>query len=139
MYEEPVIALDVLPTVLTAAGAPIPADCDGVDLLPHLTGATATPPHAALYWRFGPQKAVRSGQWKLVDWRDFDTRQNSGWQFYDLSQDIGEQHDLAASQPEVVARLTHDWEEWNTKNVEPLWHGSWQEDPTAPMPPAAKR
>jgi arylsulfatase A-like enzyme len=34
VYEEPVIALDVLPTALTAAGAETPADCDGVDLLP---------------------------------------------------------------------------------------------------------
>jgi arylsulfatase A-like enzyme len=136
VYEQPVIALDVLPTALTAAGVQIPADCDGVDLLPYLLGAMDSPPHAALYWRFGPQKAVRSGHWKLVDWRDFDTRQNSGWQLYDLSKDIGEQDDLAASEPQVVARLTHDWDEWNAKNVEPLWHGGRQEDPTAPVPAA---
>ena len=31
-------------------------------------------PHEALYWRFGPQKAIRKGDWKLVDWRDFETK-----------------------------------------------------------------
>jgi arylsulfatase A-like enzyme len=139
VYDQPVIALDVLPTVLTAVGAEIPADCDGVDLLPCLSGASDSAPHASLFWRFGPQKAVRSGQWKLVDWRDFDTRQNSGWQLYDLSKDIGEQHDLAASQPQVVAGLARDWEEWDTKNIAPLWHGGKMEDPTAPAPPAKKQ
>jgi arylsulfatase A-like enzyme len=139
LYDHPVIALDVLPTALTAAGAQVPADCDGVDILPHLTGASGVPPHTALYWRFGPQKAVRSGQWKLVDWRDLETGKGSGWQLYDLSSDIGEQHDLAASQPQVVAQLSRQWEEWNTKNVAPLWHGGRLEDPTAPAPPAKKQ
>ncbi|HTU26413.1 MAG TPA: sulfatase-like hydrolase/transferase, partial [Pirellulales bacterium] len=73
-YDQPIIALDVLPTALTAAGMVIPDHRDGVDLLPYLSGKNDQPPHAALYWRFGPQKAVRQGNWKLVDWRDFDTR-----------------------------------------------------------------
>ncbi len=89
VYEHPVIALDVLPTAVTAAGIQAPADCDGVNLLPHLMGVNKALPHASLYWRFGPQKAIRRGQWKLVDWRDFDEKKNSGWQLYDLSNDIG--------------------------------------------------
>ena len=61
IYEQPVIALDVLPTTLAAVGVPPPADCDGVDLMPHLTGANKAPPHASLSWRFGPQRAIRRG------------------------------------------------------------------------------
>jgi arylsulfatase A-like enzyme len=129
VYGQPVIALDVLPTALAQAGVPIPAQCDGVDLLSRLMGEDDTPPHEALYWRFGPQKAIRRGAWKLVDWRDFDKRQNSGWQLYDLSSDVGEQHDLAASQPSIVAELSRDWDQWNSKNVAPLWHGDRLEDP----------
>jgi arylsulfatase A-like enzyme len=138
-YEHPVIALDVLPTAVTAAGIQIPADCDGVNLLPHLAGESNTLPHASLYWRFGPQKAIRRGQWKLVDWRDFDEKKNSGWQLYDLSNDAGEQHDLATAQPRVVSQLSSDWEQWNAKNVAPLWHGSPTEDPTAPARPVTKQ
>src|SRR5205823_2438547 len=104
-YDQPVITLDFLPTALAAAGAPATAHIDGVNLLPHLTGQTAAAPHEALYWRFGPQKAVRAGKWKLVDWRNFAEKRDSGWQLYDVSQDIGEQHDLAAANPQLVAEL----------------------------------
>jgi len=139
VYEPPVIALDVLPTAVTAAGLQIPANCDGVDLVPHLRGDAHGAPHASLYWRFGPQKAVRRGQWKLVDWRDHDAKKNSGWQLYDLASDIGEQHDLARQQPRLVAQLSRDWEQWNAKNIDPLWHGSPTEDPTAPAAAAKKK
>ena len=85
-YDQPVITLDILPTACAVAGAKADADFDGVNLLKHLTGEDTTAPHEALYWRFGPQKAIRKGKWKLVDWRDFETKQNSGWQLYDLDQ-----------------------------------------------------
>jgi arylsulfatase A-like enzyme len=139
VYNRPVIALDVLPTALGAAGLPIPAELDGVNLLPHLAGENSAEPHAALYWRFGPQKAVRRGSWKLVDWRDFDAKQQSGWQLYDLASDVGEWRDLAASRPELVAELSQSWDDWNAKNVAPRWHGSPTEDPTSPARPAIKK
>ena len=70
-YDQPVITLDILPTACAAAGAKADADSDGVNFIAHLTGEDTTAPHEALYWRFGPQKAIRMGKWKLVDWRDF--------------------------------------------------------------------
>lgn len=138
-YDQPVTALDFLPTALAAAGMPIPADLEGVDLLPYLSGANPAPPHASLFWRFGPQKAIRRGNWKLVDWRDFDAKQDSGWQLYDLASDAAEQHDLATSHPQLVAELSQAWDAWNARNVAPLWHGSRTEDPTAPVRAKAKR
>ena len=107
---------------------------DGVDLLPYLAGKKDTAPHQTLCWRFGPQKAIRKGKWKLVDWRDFQTKKNSGWQLYDLSKDIGEKHDLAKSEPALVAELRTAWAAWDKRNIAPLWHGSPTEDPTAPRP-----
>ncbi|HEX3150740.1 MAG TPA: hypothetical protein VHR66_21860, partial [Gemmataceae bacterium] len=83
-------------------------------------------------WRFGPQKAIRQGDWSLVDWRDFDKKSSSGWQLFNLKQDIGQTKDLAAERPEQVAQLRQSWERWNEKNIEPLWHGGTTEDPTAP-------
>jgi arylsulfatase A-like enzyme len=133
-YDHPVIALDILPTACAAAGISPGTSIDGVNLLPHLAGEAASPLRASLYWRFGPQRAIRHGQWKLVDWRDFVEKKNSGWQLYDLSQDIGEKHDLAASQPQLVAQFSQDWNQWNARNIAPLWHGSPTEDPTAPAP-----
>src|SRR5207302_317216 len=67
-YDPPVIQLDLLPTLLAAAG--IAADpqwqLDGVNLLPYWTGRETTPPHDTLYWRMGAQMAIRQGDWKLV-------------------------------------------------------------------------
>jgi arylsulfatase A-like enzyme len=133
-YDQPVIALDILPTAGAVAGAEVDADADGVDLLKHLTGGDMTAPHQALYWRFGPQKAVRKGNWKLVDWRDFETKQESGWQLYDLGKDVGEKNDLAQREPRIVAELSESWQKWNERNIAPRWHGGQTEDPTAPDP-----
>ncbi len=133
-YEQPVTTLDILPTACAEAGVKVNADCDGVNLIKHLTGAETSSPHEALYWRFGPQKAIRKGKWKLVDWRDFVTKQNSSWQLYDLVKDIGEKDDLAKAQPGMVAELSAAWDTWNKQNIAPLWHGGTTEDPTAPGP-----
>ena len=132
IYHEPVISLDIAATALAAAGGAAPANLDGVDLRPHLTGEKSEPPHTALYWRLGPQRAIRQGRWKLVDWRDFTAKKQSGWQLYDLTQDVSEKEDLAAKNPAVVAELAQAWDRWNTKNIAPLWQGSSTEDPTAP-------
>lgn len=66
--DRPVIQLDILPTALAAAGVSAnPAwKLDGVNLLPYLTGQNPAAPHEMLYWRFGPQLALRMGDWKLV-------------------------------------------------------------------------
>jgi arylsulfatase A-like enzyme len=68
-----------------------------------------------LYWRFGPQHAIRQGNYKLVKPR------NEPAQLYDLSADIGEKEDLAAKQPEVVAQLQKAYDAWNGELKEPLW------------------
>ena len=88
--------------------------------------------------RFGSQAAVRRGNWKLVRSRDFAAKVTTGWELYDLASDVGESRDLAAQRPELVAELTRAWEKWNGKNITPRWHGTANEDPTAPVAPAAK-
>lgn len=138
IYDQPVTTLDILPTSCALAGAKVEATIEGVNLLPHLIGEKTTALHEALYWRFGPQKAIRKGNWKLVDWRDFDAKTQSGWQLYDLSKDIGEKENVAASHPDLVSTLSKDWEAWNQQNIDPLWHGSPTEDPTAPARVAPK-
>jgi arylsulfatase A-like enzyme len=132
-YDQPIITLDIVPTACAVAGAKTDADLDGVNLLPHLTGEKTAAPHESICWRFGPQKAIRKGPWKLLEYRDFQTKQNSGWHLYDLGKDIGEAHNVAAQNPGIVAELRKDWEQWNSRNIPPLWHGGSTEDPTAPV------
>ena len=107
--EVPVIALDILPTALAAAGIAAPADrpFDGRDLLPAVTGqAQSLHPH--LFWSEGGSTgewAVRSGNWKLV------TGPGRS-ELFDLANDPAEQTDLAAKHPERVRELTALYDRW---------------------------
>ncbi len=117
-YDQPVIQLDLLPTILATVGAPVPAEekLDGVNLVPYVKGEVPGAPHESLYWRFGEQTAIRHGDWKLVKANGIDKPA-----LFNLKDDIGEQHDKAASEPEVFAKLQKTWDEWNATLVEPAW------------------
>jgi arylsulfatase A-like enzyme len=131
LYDQPVIQLDFLRTALAAAGVEAKPEwkLDGVNLVPYLTGETAGLPHDALYWRLGPQMAVRKGDWKLVKYSfEFAAEKPeppsallSPTRLYNLKQDIGEHNDLTASQPEKVHELQGLWDEWNATLAAPLW------------------
>ena len=114
VFSQPVIALDLLPTALEAAGAPAPAGLDGVSLLPLLTTGRGTP-HDKLFWRFGPRRAIRKGNWKMV--------QDAGGQpeLYDLASDLSEAKNLASAQPAKLAELLADYEAWNKQLMAPRW------------------
>jgi arylsulfatase A-like enzyme len=114
--DRPVIQLDIHPTALAAAGVEVPnnAKLDGLNLLPYLTGEKNEPPHAALFWRFGKQRAVRAGDWKLTDMGD-------GAQLFNVTKDIGEKENLAAKEPEKLKQLEAAYKGWNAGNVEPAW------------------
>jgi arylsulfatase A-like enzyme len=118
VYDQPVIQLDILPTALAAAGVSPPADAkfDGVNLLPYLEGKKEGAPHAALFWRFGEQTAVRKGDWKLVNARD-----SNGKKLFNLKDDIGESRDLSATRPDKVKELQAAWDEWNKGNIPATW------------------
>ena len=129
VYDQPVIQLDIPVTALAAAGAigenAKKWNLDGANLLPHLTADSAGPPHEALYWRFGPQTAIRAGNMKLVKGRAADDRNAvTDWELYDLAADIGETKNLAAEKPDVVKELTAKYEAWNKTLVEPRWTAS---------------
>jgi arylsulfatase A-like enzyme len=117
VYEYPVLNLDVLPTVITAAGGKVdPAwKLDGVDLLPYVNGQISQRPHETLYWRFGEQWAVRHGDYKLVV-----SRGGSGQpELYNLKDDFAESKDLAKDQPEKVAELTKLYKAWDIEQAPP--------------------
>jgi arylsulfatase A-like enzyme len=114
--DRPVIQLDVQPTVLAAAGVAIKPDWkfDGVNLLPYLTGEKQDTPHDALFWRFGAQRAVRMGDWKL-------TSVDGSTMLFNLAKDIGEKNDLATQEADKLRQLEAVYAEWNKANIEPAW------------------
>jgi arylsulfatase A-like enzyme len=131
VYEQPVISLDILPTALVAAGAEVKADAklDGVNLLPYLEGKEKGRPHESLFWRFGPQWAVRQGDWKLVVGYDYDQKEQgpvhetkvTAPKLFNLTEDIGETKDLAEKHPDKVKEMKLAWEGWNKELAKPAW------------------
>jgi len=127
--------VDVLPTVLEAAGAPYPAryegreiiPCEGRSLLPALRGQSV--PEATLYWEHTGNAAVRRGRWKLlrshpeakkywVDSGDPALRARLAqefayrWELYDVEGDRSELHDVADQHPDLVRELRTQWQSW---------------------------
>ena len=117
VFESPVILLDVLPTLLSAAYSCPPNNVvsDGVDLLPYLLGYSNNPPHEALFWRYGQWSAVRKGEWKLIG------TENAPNQLFNLVQDEQEIHDLSLKYPQKVKELSNLYEKWNLNNIPPKW------------------
>ncbi len=95
---------DFLPTAAEIAGAQdkIPTGIDGQSVLPTLLGKSQKP-HEFFYWEFhekGSKQAVRMGDWKAVR-----VAINKPLELYNLKTDIGETNNVAASQPDVIAKI----------------------------------
>jgi arylsulfatase A-like enzyme len=128
--------IDVLPTLLDACGVPKPAGLklDGRSLLPFWDGTATSWPDRTLYtqWHRGDQPelfracAARTQRYKLVD----------GKELYDLQADPAESRDIAAANPDVVARMRKGYEQWfrdvsSTRGYAPsrIYIGTEFEDP----------
>jgi len=97
------ITMDLTASILAATNTPVPVEArpDGINLLPILEGR-APVMERTLFWRINvalrQQRAVRSGDWKLlIDGDDL--------LLFNLKADIGERNDLAAARPDLVAKL----------------------------------
>jgi len=112
----PVTSTDFFPTFLEAAGLPLRPDlhCDGVSLLPLLQGEDRLD-REAIFWHYPhysnqggtPTCSVRAGDWKLIEF--FEDRHV---ELYNLREDVGEEHDLAAKHPGKVKELREMLAAW---------------------------
>ena len=123
-YNQMVSTLDVLPTCLSVAGVnDVPERLDGVNLLPFLAGDQATAPHDFLFFRWtfqgSEQAAIRAADWKLI-------RSNANTRLFDLSSDVGEEHNVASAKADIA------------KNLETKLTGWLQTLPAAAAPPKAR-
>jgi arylsulfatase A-like enzyme len=107
---------DIMPTLAELAGASryVPADIDGISIVPTLTGkGDVQKKHKYLYWEYpkydwgkkqyvpnGPQQAIRMGRFKAVR-----LTFNGPFELYDLSGDIGETNNIAEAHPDIIAKI----------------------------------
>jgi len=115
--DEPIICLDIFPTIISAIGAELPDDrvYDGRDMLPALKGELTEPLHDALFWDGGGDRwAVRVGNWKLL------SQDGNPAELYDLESDLSEHTDLAASNPTKAAELQARYDDWRSQMGTPI-------------------
>lgn len=121
IWDFPVISLDILPTILHAAGcaggaaASAPSGLDGRNLLQLLKDGSDVPGRD-FFWLYEDQWAIRSGSMKLV--KEAKAKQP---ELYDLSADPEEQNDLSAQKPEIVDELRLKFDDWSKTLPEPLY------------------
>lgn len=122
---EMVITDDLYPTIMELVGSDTkPAkDIDGVSLVPLLKGGN-TWSRDQLCWyypHYSPQAqkpgyAIRKGNYKLVEHYDPEKTE-----LFDLSNDLGENHNLIAKYPDIVQTLKSDFEHW-LQFMNPVMH-----------------
>ncbi len=119
VLDEPVISLDIFPTLLAAAGIDNSPGkpLDGVNLLPYASGETETAPHKVLYWKNGDKWAIREGNLKLC----VPESGNRKPMLFDLLSDVREKKDLASERPDDVARLRKLYDEWKATHESTPW------------------
>lgn len=107
--DEFLTSLEILPTLLAATGTPAPdgLKLDGFDLLPVLRGELPSP-RSEMFWQRRSDVAARVGPYKWV-------QSSKGSGLFDLSTDLGEEHDLSTEKPEVLERLKACFAAWQAE------------------------
>ncbi len=132
---------DIAPTILEAAGVAQPKEqyngkivqpMTGISFLSAISNLNDTGTIAAtervLGWELFGQRAIRKGDWKLLwlsskpNWL-IQPVNSDQWRLYNLKEDPTERNDLSQENPEKLAELLADWEEYSETNnvILPVW------------------
>ena len=130
---EPVIGIDLYPTLLEATQTKIPANVklDGTSLMPLLTDTKAGLFRPAIYWHFpaylqgytkrhGPFRttpcgAIRMGDWKLIEYFEDGTLE-----LYNLAEDLGEEQNLAKREAKRSQQMHSMLKAWRRSTGAPV-------------------
>lgn len=108
---------DMLPTFCAIASVDPPGQTiDGHELTGLFRQQNSSPDRRALYFHYPhyhhsrPASAIRSGDYKLIEWLEDDSVE-----LYDLASDIGETNNLASTEPEKASQLRDQLSAWRTE------------------------
>ena len=123
--DAPSAHIDVLPTLLDAAGVAVPEDLklDGRSMLPHLEGKQVDEPerHLVIQSHRGNKPVryhnfmIRNSRWKLVHPSGFGRESFEGKpqvQLFDLAADPYELNNQVSTHPEIVKQLREEYDRW---------------------------
>jgi uncharacterized sulfatase len=116
-------SIDFFPTFLEMTGVKdVPENLDGKSFVSVLQNPD-NEIHQNLFWHFPhyhrgsgmiPGGAVRSGNWKLIEWYEKSLRDEGdlAFELYNLENDVGEKVNLADSLPDMTRRLSGQLHKW---------------------------
>ncbi|HZZ45051.1 MAG TPA: sulfatase [Tepidisphaeraceae bacterium] len=114
----PITSPDIYPTLLAAANLPLPpTTLDGLSLLPLLNTPPSPLPRDTLFWHYPhygnqggtPASSIRASAWKLIEFYE-----DHHLELYNLIDDPGESHNLAAKFPDVANTLHQKLLTWQS-------------------------
>ncbi len=114
---EPVISLDIMPTICAALNIELPGDriYDGKNILSAIGKKSSIPLHSQLFFDGNDGIwAIREGNWKLLY-----SKQNQ-LELYNLEEDVSEKHNVAGKYPERVEKMHHEYNTWRTEMGAPM-------------------
>jgi len=130
LVRTPAHIIDIMATCVDLAGTEYPKERDGQPIHP-MQGVSLKPlleasggiPARTLFWEHEGNRAVRSGQWKLVAHyngnlgdEDVALGERTGrWELYDLERDSTELRNLADQHPDLVTDLAAQHAAWEKR------------------------
>ena len=110
----PVIGMDLYPTILDLAGLEV-FENDGNNLLPMLKSPNQQITRSTLFWHYPhyhpggakPYSAMRQGDYKLIEFFE-----DGNLELYNLSEDVGEENNLAKTEPDLLKALHEELQLW---------------------------
>jgi arylsulfatase A-like enzyme len=98
-------------------------ELDGISLLPLFKDPSAELKRDFLCWHYPhyyygmntPVGSIRQGDWKLLEYFE-----DGRLELYNLADDVSEEHELSASQPDVARRLRSQLRAWRRRVDAPM-------------------
>lgn len=120
IIQQPVALLDVLPTLLSLAGRPVPDEARGVSLLRYREGELTARPRGPIFAEM-VKDSTHSARRVLYDWpwKLHYSITYDHYALFDLSTDPEELDDVLADHPEVAEVMKARLRRWMSQEVEP--------------------
>lgn len=110
---------DFMPTIADVVGIPAPEQCNGISILPVLTGKTQNE-HEFLNWEFhrvGNKEISFRQSVRIESMKGVRYGVDNPIELYNLEVDISEEHNIAPDHPELVERISKIFIEDRTENI----------------------